>query len=78
MLQQATEILSDRIALIVAFLGGIIGMALGNIGEWLAANATGAISLTALAMNWYYNRRREQREARREARELEAADGGES
>lgn len=73
MLQQAAEILSDRVALIVAFLGGIIGMAFGSLGDWLAANATGAISLAALAVNWYYNRRREQREARREAREMQAA-----
>lgn len=77
MLQQATEILAERVAPAFAVVGGIVGMAFGNLGDWLAANATGAISLAALAMNWYYNRRREQREARREARELEAADGGE-
>lgn len=64
MLQQASEILIQRSSAGVAYLGGVMGVVFANFEQFIATNFTAAVSVAALLINWYYNRRKDRREER--------------
>ena len=64
MLQQASEILIQRASAGVAYVGGMMGVVLANFEHFIATNFTAAVSVAALLINWYYNRRKDRREER--------------
>jgi hypothetical protein len=70
MLQEAAEILVERISVAVAFVGGIVGVWFSHLGELIATNATAGISLAALAISFYFNYRRDQREQEKHKQEM--------
>jgi len=56
------EALMQRLTAAGAYVGGIISVVFANLQDAVMANGAFVVSAFALAMNWYYLRRRDRRE----------------
>ncbi|MFD1216402.1 holin [Microbulbifer celer] len=65
------EALIHKLSTAIAFFGGLASAVFAELQDLVAANAAVVVSITALAINWYYQRRRDRRDQIRFEQEME-------